>query len=183
MIKKDLLGISVNELIDNYMLLFDKDKGEVIGVVKKEHVDKIDAKYGTVYEERFWFVDVCQGGIDVIQQGEILTYYEILEFLDDFIGWKPDQKIVEEVSNCLHDIWIDWSKETTQHVINVLKIIKSHQVPLITEETEVIVDVQNAIDIWRVTWGPYFLVDCDKEKYNEQAKGILETLHDLDVIE
>ena len=74
MIERDLLGISVSDLINNYLLLYDHVANQALGIVQRQDVEKIDNEYGMDYEEQFIFVDILQGGTDLIKEGYVLTY-------------------------------------------------------------------------------------------------------------
>ena len=58
MIEQDLLGISVNNLIENYCVLYDKETEKEIGISSIKNAEAIDKKYGNGYEERYLFVDI-----------------------------------------------------------------------------------------------------------------------------
>ena len=51
MIEQDLLGISVNNLIENYCVLYDKETEKEIGISSIKNAEAIDKKYGNDYEE------------------------------------------------------------------------------------------------------------------------------------
>ena len=74
MIEQDLLGISVNNLIENYCVLYDKETEKEIGISSIENAEAIDKKYGNGYEERYLFVDIFAADLESIQKNQILSY-------------------------------------------------------------------------------------------------------------
>ena len=73
MIEQDLLGISVNNLIENYCVLYDKETEKEIGISSIKNAEAIDKKYGNGYEERYLFVDIFAADLESIQTMYVLT--------------------------------------------------------------------------------------------------------------
>lgn len=181
MIEQDLLGISVNDLIENYCVLYDEREKKSIGITTIDNAEKIDKTYGNKYEERYVFLDIFATDFDTIKSGKVLSYYEVQKHLEEFIGWQPDPKILAEVANCVHNDWSLWSKETTQHIINMMKIIKAHQPVLDTQEIDQINNAKKDIDLWQKKWHPFWVLDEESQIESlKTALKILKTLKDLE---
>ena len=66
MIEQDLLGISVNDLIDNYCVVYDKKKQQGIGITTVKNAEKIEKVYGCGYEEGYIFLDIFAADQEII---------------------------------------------------------------------------------------------------------------------
>ena len=180
MINQDLLGISVSDLIENYCVLYNHVKDETLGIVFIEHAERIDAEFGDKYTEEFDFVEIIGGGYnDLIKSQEVLSYYEVCNFLKKYIGWVPQPEIIDIVAKIEHDRWIEWSTSVSQMMIDLITIIKHHQVPLEENELDVLHEAKEKVDKWRLTWTTFDNADSiTKTSDREKALTILRTLKD-----
>ena len=179
MIEQDLLGISVNDLIKNYCVLYDKKTEKGIGITSIENAEAIDKKYGNDYEERYIFVDIFAADLELVQENKILSYYETEKKLEQYIGYVPDSEMIDYMASCMHMRWVETTKEAAQLILDLLKIITSHQELIKDSDVAVISDVKECIDKWRKNWCVLYVAD-DKTKIENAkiAKEILKELHE-----
>lgn len=179
MIEKDLLGISVNDLIENYCVLYDKEAEKGIGIASIKHAELIDKRYGNGYEERYLFVDVFAADLESIQKNKILSYYEIEKKLEAYIGYVPDPEILNYVASCMHSYWVDTTKDAAQLLLDLLKIVVANQELISDKDVAVVSDIKEQIDKWRKNWCVLYVADDEtKAKNTTLAKEMLKELYE-----
>ena len=179
MIEQDLLGISVNDLIKNYCVLYDKETEKEIGISSIKNAEAIDKKYGNSYEERYLFVDIFAADLESIQKNQILSYYEIEKKLEDYIGYVPDPEVLNYMASCMHSHWVETTKDAAKLLLDLLKIILANQELISDKDVAVVSDVKECVDNWRKNWCVLYVADNEtKIKNGQLAKKILEELHE-----
>lgn len=179
MIEQDLLGISVNDLIKNYCVLYDKETEKEIGISSIKNAEAIDEKYGNGYEERYLFIDIFAADLESIQKNQILSYYEIEKILEDYIGYVPDPEVLNYMASCMHSHWVETTKDAAKLLLDLLKIILANQELINDKDVAVVSDVKECVDNWRKNWCVLYVADDETKVKNAQlAKKILEELHE-----
>ena len=183
MIDQDLLNITVNELIKNYCVLYNHIQDEVEGIILIKDAERIDKEFGQRYTDEFDFIEIMGGAYNnLIEEQKILSYYEICELLQKYIGWMPNPKALDIVAECEHDRWVEWSGSVAQMMLDLITIIKKHQMPLDDDEIDTVKDIKNKIDKWHSTWISF--EQCDditKASDRQKAMTILKTLKDNNI--
>lgn len=177
MIEQDLLGISVSDLLDNYCVIYNKITETIIGITTIKNAEKIEEIYGIGYEKEYVFLDIFAADQEIIKQNKILTYYEVQKILEKYIGWTPSPEQVNYMAACVHEQWVDITKESTQLLLDLLRIITSNQELINDADVLIIAAVKEQIDKWRKSWCSYWsLDDKNKEKNIETAIQILKKM-------
>ena len=70
MIEQDLLGISVNDLLNNYCIVYDKKEEKGVGITTVETAERIEEVYGMGYEEGYVFLDIFAADQETIKQNQ-----------------------------------------------------------------------------------------------------------------
>ena len=179
MIEKDLLGISVNDLIENYCVLYDKEAEKGVGIASIKHAEMIDKTYGNDYEERYLFVDIFATDLESIQKNKILSYDEIEKELEHYIGYVPDSETLNYIASCMHSYWVDTTKDSAQLLLDLLKIVVANQELISDKDVTIVSDIKEQIDKWRKNWCVLYVADDEtKAKNTKLAKEILKELHE-----
>ena len=179
MIEQDLLGISVNDLINNYCVLYDKEQEKGIGITSIEIAEDFDKIYGNDYEDKYVFVDIFAIDLETVQQNKILSFFDVEQELKEFIGWKPSPEMVGYMAACMHEQWVDVTKNSAQLLLDLLKVITANQELIKDTDVIVIHTIKEQIDQWRKNWCSYWALDDSeqKNKHVKVASEILEKLH------
>lgn len=184
MIEQDLLGISVNDLLNNYCIVYDKKEEKGVGITTVETAERIEEIYGMGYEEGYVFLDIFAADQETIKQNKILSYHEVQKILEKYIGWIPDPGQTEYMAACVHDHFVKITKESAQLLLDLLKILTANQELIGDADVLVIHAVKNQIDEWRKNWCSYWALDSEqKEKSIEVALEILKKMHEEGVWE
>lgn len=180
MIEQDLLGISVNELIENYCVLYDEKEKKIIGITTITTAEKIDKTYGNDYEARYVFVDVFAADYDTIKNNKILSYYEVQKVLEKYIGYVPDPEDIDILASYLHAQWVEMSKDATTMLIQLIKVIKKFETLVESDDRNNIANIQTQIDSWRKQWCHYQMISDELlfKEHVKDANEILKKLHD-----
>ena len=179
MIEQDLLGISVNELIKNYCVLYDEKEKKSIGITTIMIAEKIDKVYGNDYEARYVFVDIFATNQDAIKNNKILSYYEVQKVLEEYIGWIPDPKDIDILASCLHAQWVEMSKDAATMLIQLMKIIKKFETLVDSDNRNNISNIQTQIDNWRKQWCHLSVISDESllKEHIKDANEILKKMH------
>lgn len=177
MIEQDLLGISVSDLLNNYCVVYNKTTGTGIGITTIKNAEKIEENYGIDYEEEYVFLDIFAADQEIIKQNKILSYYEVQKILEKYVGWTPSPEQVNYMATCVHEQWVNITKESTQLLLDLLRIITSKQELISDTDVLIVGAVKEEVDKWRKSWCSYWsLDDKDKEKNIEIAIEILKKM-------
>lgn len=179
MIDQDLLGISVNELLNNYCVIYNKKTEERIGITTIKNAEKIEETYGDDYEEEYVFLDIFAANQETIAQNKILSYYEVQKILEKYVGWTPAPKQVHYMAACIHEQWVESTKESAQLLLDLFKIITAHQELISDSEVITVSNIKECIDEWRKNWCSYWALDKQQQiKKIKIAKEILKKMHE-----
>ena len=179
MIEQDLLGISVNDLIDNYCVVYDKMAQQGVGITTVTNAEKIEKVYGCGYEDGYVFLDIFAADQETIKQNKILSYYEIEKILEKYIGWTPNPEQTTYMAACMHEQWIELTKDCAQLLLDLLKVITANQELITDADVIVISAVKEQVDQWRKNWCSYWALDSEQQmKDIKLAKEILKKLHE-----
>lgn len=179
MIEQDLLGISVNDLLENYCVLYDEREGCGLGITTIKNAEKIEETYGIGYEERYVFLDIFAADQETIKQNKVLSYYEVQKILEKYIGWVPDPHITNYMAACMHDQWMKVTKDSAQLLLDLLRVITSKQELIADADVVVVSAVKEQVDQWRKNWCSYWALNDEQKMENVKiAKEILQKLHE-----
>lgn len=171
MIKQDLLGISVYDLIKNYSILYNHITNEAIGIVMQQDVKKFQNHYGNHYIVHYEFLDIFNSYDDIIIKGKVLSYSELCKILSEYTF----NHMIDDIAEIEHKKWVADSSKSTAMMLQLMKIINKSATFVDEEDQKVIKNIQNCIDKWKKEWKDFEHLDNTIQyPYRVHAREILD---------